>query len=143
MIQYGINYRLDPHCPIFRIGDIARLSGETFQNLAVNGSVVSIGIHWDCDLDYDFQRNCRPKYTFRRLDSSDSLAPGWNFRFSQLYANRQRDLYKAYGILFVIDVQVNAIPLPRIRSLTMFRRELVASSVPSPCSPTLAPASAS
>ena len=78
-------------------------------SLAVNGSVIAIGIKWNCDLDYDFLSHCRPVYSFRRLDRPDAkIAPGWNFRHSHYFSNDERTLYKAYGILFVMDVQGRA-----------------------------------
>ena len=96
-------------------------------------------IEWDCNLDYDFMQNCRPKYKFRRLDNPNSkIAPGWNFRHSQVsgrglidaknsgvflgmpciyfpvifffqyFYNGARTLYKSYGLLFQLEVQGRA-----------------------------------
>jgi len=103
------NRESDPFCPVFRLGDVVAEAGEDFEALAVRGGVISVGIHWDCDLDYDFTKYCRPQYKFRRLDNPKSkIAPGWNFRHSQYFYNGNRTLYKTYGILFVLDVQGRA-----------------------------------
>ena len=45
------------------------------------------------------RRVCR--YNFRLLDTS-----GWNFRHAHYHEEGRRTLYKAYGIKFVIIVQV-------------------------------------
>ena len=99
----------DPFCPVFRLGTIVSLAGENFSKLAVEGAVVSVGIEWNCDLDHDFMKYCKPVYRFRRLDRADAkIAPGWNFRHSQYFSEDKRTLYKVYGILFVLDVQGRA-----------------------------------
>ena len=41
------------------------------------------------------------RYNFRLLDTS-----GWNFRHAHYHEEGRRTLYKAYGIKFVIIVQV-------------------------------------
>ena len=77
--------------------------------MAVNGSVVSVVIAWDCDLDKDFLTHCRPEYRFRRLeDPKSKIAPGWNFRHAEYYSDSKRTLYKSTGILFVVNVQGQA-----------------------------------
>lgn len=101
--------KTDPFCPVFKLGTIVSLANETYENIAVNGAVMSIVIHWDCDLDHDFMSQCVPIYKFRRLDSADAkIAPGYNFRFAEYYKTGKRTLFKAYGILFVLDVQGRA-----------------------------------
>ena len=40
----------DPFCPVFKLGKIVELSGQKYEDIAVNGSVISIEIDWDCDL---------------------------------------------------------------------------------------------
>ncbi|XP_071790376.1 P2X purinoceptor 4-like [Asterias amurensis] len=102
------NSRTDPYCPIFRLGDIVHETGEDFKTMAYSGGVVAISINWDCNLDYS-QKECRPVYTFARLDNKDAkLAKGYNFRYSHYYQDTRgadsRTLYKAYGILFKIIV---------------------------------------
>jgi len=68
-------------------------------------------INWKCDLDHPVSQ-CLPKYEFQRLDFGDAdVSPGWNFRFARHYRQQGvefRDLYKAYGILFVITVDAKA-----------------------------------
>ena len=106
----------DPFCPVFQLDDIVTLAGENYTEIAKIGCVISVSISWDCDLDYDFMKYCRPEYSFRRLDNPRAkIAPGWNFRHSDYYSDNLRTLYKAYGILFVIEVEgkagkFNAIP---------------------------------
>ncbi|KAL4609575.1 P2X purinoceptor 4 isoform X2 [Arapaima gigas] len=104
------NHTTDPHCPIFRLGDIVSEANEDFQKMAVHGGVMGIHIRWDCDLDLP-DSWCVPKYTFRRLDNKDpnnNVAPGYNFRFAKYYKGpdnvETRTLIKAYGIRF--DVMV-------------------------------------
>ncbi len=75
----------DPFCPVFELGKMVELAGEDFERLSVNGGVIAVVIEWDCDLDHDFMKYCRPQYRFRRLDNPASkIAPGWNFRHSQV-----------------------------------------------------------
>uniref|UniRef100_A0A8C9SX09 P2X purinoceptor n=1 Tax=Scleropages formosus TaxID=113540 RepID=A0A8C9SX09_SCLFO len=100
----------DPHCPIFRLGDIVSEANEDFQSMAVHGGVMGIHIRWDCDLDMP-ESWCVPKYTFRRLDNKDpdnNVAPGYNFRFAKYYKVADnvetRTLIKGFGIRF--DVMV-------------------------------------
>lgn len=106
-----------PSCPVFRLGTIVDLAGEKFQPIAVQGGVIAIVIHWDCNLDFDPETYCTPSYSFRRLDDPYALiAKGWNFRYANYFENDVRTLYKAYGIRFVILVQgqggkFNVVPL--------------------------------
>lgn len=103
------NRLTDPECPIFRLKDMVTEAEEDFQNMAVQGGVMSIQISWDCDLDMPSSW-CVPKYAFRRLDNKDpenTVAPGYNFRFAKYYQNGKvetRTLIKGYGIRF--DVMV-------------------------------------
>uniref|UniRef100_A0A914V0W2 ATP receptor n=1 Tax=Plectus sambesii TaxID=2011161 RepID=A0A914V0W2_9BILA len=101
----------DPYCPIFQLGYIAEQSNVNFAHIAEQGGVIGVMIKWDCNLDFDIEY-CRPQYSFSRLDSDDvKVAVGWNFRFSKEYRENgtiSRDLYKAFGILFVFSVQGTA-----------------------------------
>ncbi|XP_059844163.1 P2X purinoceptor 4-like isoform X1 [Hypanus sabinus] len=98
---------LHPFCPIFCLGYMVRKAGEDFQTLSVQGAVMGILIEWNCDLDQSASK-CIPKYTFERFDKSygRAVSPGYNFRFARYYKNENgtqaRNLYKAYGIRFVI-----------------------------------------
>ncbi|KAM8962101.1 P2X purinoceptor 7-like [Pelodytes ibericus] len=99
-----------PQCPIFRLGDILKEAGESFSQVAVLGSIISIEINWNCDLDF-WAFRCRPLYSFRRLDNKvidERLFPGLNFRFARRYRTNDggdlRTLIKATGIRF--DIQV-------------------------------------
>ena len=51
-------------CPIFRLGDIVHLAGGNFSKIAIKGGVISIQITWNCDLDWNFEKYCLPKYNF-------------------------------------------------------------------------------
>ena len=70
-----------------------------YDKLAIKGGVIGIDIQWNCDLDWDFQKYCLPKYNFRVLDET-----GWNFRFANYHEENRRTLTKAYGIKFLINV---------------------------------------
>ncbi|KAF6017927.1 P2RX1 [Bugula neritina] len=112
-----------PHCPIFRIGDIVSLSRPTkdqdavldndayYRSISRRGAVISIRIHWDCDLDYN-ETECKPYYKFQRLDNYNSnSAPGYNFRYATNYREdgaEKRRLVKAYGIQFILEVEAIA-----------------------------------
>jgi hypothetical protein len=54
------NNETDPFCPVFLLGTILNLAGESFTSLAVEGGVISVKIEWDCNLDLDFMSNCKP-----------------------------------------------------------------------------------
>ena len=109
----------DPYCPIFRIGDIVALSDhqqnkdkKAFERISVKGGVVSIGIKWDCNLDYSLD-DCKPEYKFKRLDytKTNNISQGYNFRHAYYFeedGKRKRDLIKRYGILFVIETDATA-----------------------------------
>ncbi|XP_036132980.1 P2X purinoceptor 7 isoform X1 [Molossus molossus] len=99
----------NPQCPIFRLGDIFRETGDNFSEVAIQGGIMGIEIYWDCNLDRWFHR-CRPKYSFRRLDdktTNESLYPGYNFRYAKYYKENnveKRTLIKVFGIRFDILV---------------------------------------
>lgn len=116
----------DPYCPIFRIGDIVKFAtnkqkerGEmdadnenSFEEMAVNGAVISISIIWDCNLDYS-EKRCKPKYDFSRLDNygGNTLARGYNFRYAYntlADGTEVRRLYKTFGILFLVKTEAIA-----------------------------------
>ena len=103
------NNETDPFCPVFRLRTMVESAGQKFSDIAVEGAVISVIIDWECDLDHDFKKHCRPEYSFRRLDVPDAkIAPGYNFRHSEYYGDHSRTLFKSYGILFVVDVQGRA-----------------------------------
>ncbi|KAI2661563.1 P2X purinoceptor 4 [Labeo rohita] len=102
--------KTDPHCPVFRLGDMVTEAGENFSVMALKGGVIGIFINWNCDLDLP-ERFCVPKYTFSRLDNKNpenNVAPGYNFRFAKYYKNNEnietRTLIKAFGIRFDVIV---------------------------------------
>ncbi|XP_060769093.1 P2X purinoceptor 5 [Neoarius graeffei] len=98
-----------PYCPIFRVGDLVKWTGQSFQEMAVKGGTIGMGIVWICDLDKDASK-CNPEYSFTHLDNSKgSNVTGYNFRFARYYRNADgksyRSLFKVYGIRF--DIMVN------------------------------------
>ncbi|KAF6278273.1 purinergic receptor P2X 7 [Rhinolophus ferrumequinum] len=104
----------NPLCPIFRLGDIFRETGDNFSEMAIQGGIMGIEIYWDCNLD-SWSHHCRPKYSFRRLDdrtTNDSSymsprSPGYNFRYAKYYKENnveKRTLMKVFGIRFDILV---------------------------------------
>uniref|UniRef100_A0A673URZ6 P2X purinoceptor n=2 Tax=Suricata suricatta TaxID=37032 RepID=A0A673URZ6_SURSU len=99
----------NPQCPIFRLGDIFRETGDNFSDVAIQGGIMGIEIYWDCNLD-SWSHRCRPKYSFRRLDdktTNESLYPGYNFRYAKYYKENnieKRTLIKVFGIRFDILV---------------------------------------
>uniref|UniRef100_A0A9J7XU28 Purinergic receptor P2X, ligand-gated ion channel, 4b n=2 Tax=Cyprinus carpio TaxID=7962 RepID=A0A9J7XU28_CYPCA len=62
--------KTDPHCPIFRLGDMVTEAGEDFSVMALKGGIIGIFIDWNCDLDFP-ERFCIPKYSFSRLDNKN------------------------------------------------------------------------
>ncbi len=97
---------LDPPeklCPIFRLGDIVEQAGGNITSLSVRGGVVGVDITWNCDLDWDFERYCLPRYHFRLLD-----ATGWNFRHAYFHEENRRTLIKAYGLKFLLVIDGRA-----------------------------------
>ncbi|XP_010738530.2 P2X purinoceptor 4b [Larimichthys crocea] len=105
------NRTTDPHCPIFRLKHMVSEAGEEFQEMSAKGGILGIIIDWSCDLDWWARKKCYPEYSFRRLDSRDSInnvAPGYNFRFAKYFktpgGEETRTLIKAYGIRFDIIV---------------------------------------
>ena len=79
----------------FTIGD--------YSMLALNGGVIGINIEWNCNLDWDFQKYCLPKYTFQILDDG-----GRNFRYANFHEEHRRTLIKAYGLKFTLKVSGKA-----------------------------------
>jgi P2X purinoceptor 4 len=101
--RYNATSKTDRFCPVFRIGDIVEMAGGS-SRVAIRGGVFVIRIKWNCNLDLNF-KNCRPVYTFDRMDNKDSLiSPGWNFRYAEYEGYNQRTLYKKHGLKFVIEV---------------------------------------
>ncbi|KAK7087843.1 P2X purinoceptor 4-like [Littorina saxatilis] len=96
------------HCPFFKVNTIVEETGNSFRSIVVEGAVIQIIISWDCDFDYS--NECRPEYSFYRLDQrEDTLSSGFHMRFADKYVNKngsnERTLYKAYGIRLIVGVQ--------------------------------------
>uniref|UniRef100_A0A915HJC3 ATP receptor n=1 Tax=Romanomermis culicivorax TaxID=13658 RepID=A0A915HJC3_ROMCU len=73
------NPETDPLCPIFRLGDIARLMGLKFTQLSSYGSVINVQIKWMCNLDFSID-GCIPEVKFSDMDDlGNTFSPGYNF----------------------------------------------------------------
>uniref|UniRef100_A0AAZ3RSF6 P2X purinoceptor n=1 Tax=Oncorhynchus tshawytscha TaxID=74940 RepID=A0AAZ3RSF6_ONCTS len=98
------------HCPIFKVGEVLRYTGQNFSTIAQTGGEIAINIEWQCNLDESEER-CEPHYSFMRLDAvfqKNGITKGYNFRFAKYYKNENgtefRTLHKAYAIRFDILV---------------------------------------
>ncbi|KAM8898844.1 P2X purinoceptor 1 isoform 2-T2 [Spinachia spinachia] len=115
-----------PLCPIFRLGDIVKLSGFNFETIARVGGAIGIVIDWTCNLDVDV-KHCRPKYNFHGLYGNAAetdkarASVGYNFRYAKHYLEdkvQMRTLLKVYGIRLDIIVQSLARKFDIIPTLT-------------------------
>ncbi|XP_072523445.1 P2X purinoceptor 1 isoform X2 [Salminus brasiliensis] len=104
----------DPLCPIFRLGDVVRLSGFSFPQIARVGGAIGILIDWECNLDLSIQK-CIPKYRFHGLygsseGDSGQASVGYNFRKAKYYVEdkvEKRTLMKVFGLR--IDIIVHGL----------------------------------
>uniref|UniRef100_A0A8C4XG98 P2X purinoceptor n=1 Tax=Erpetoichthys calabaricus TaxID=27687 RepID=A0A8C4XG98_ERPCA len=98
----------DIYCPNFKLGYIAEQAGEKFSELCKTGGVIGVFINWNCNLDLD-PSECKPKYSFRRLDlRKNHASSGYNYRFAKYYSENGtevRTMIKAFGMR--IDVIVH------------------------------------
>ncbi|KAM4546436.1 P2X purinoceptor 1 isoform 2-T2 [Fundulus diaphanus] len=114
-----------PLCPIFKLGDIVKLSGFSFENLAQEGGAIGIVIDWTCNLDFHV-KHCKPEYNFHGLygnptDVDASASIGYNFRYAKHYMEDKvpkRTLLKVFGIRFDIIVKSLARKFDIIPTLT-------------------------
>ncbi|XP_068585609.1 P2X purinoceptor 1 isoform X2 [Cebidichthys violaceus] len=115
-----------PLCPIFRLGDIVKLSGFNFETIARVGGAIGIVIDWTCNLDVDL-KHCKPKYTFHGLYGNPAetdkarASVGYNFRYAKHFLEdkiQKRTLLKVFGIRLDIIVQSLARKFDIIPTLT-------------------------
>ncbi|XP_059207762.1 P2X purinoceptor 1 [Centropristis striata] len=115
-----------PLCPIFKLGDIVRLSGFNFETIAKVGGAIGIVVDWTCNLDVDV-KHCKPKYKFHGLYGNPAetdkarASVGYNFRFAKHYledGDQKRTLLKVFGIRLDIIVQSLARKFDIIPTLT-------------------------
>ncbi|XP_074527848.1 P2X purinoceptor 1 isoform X4 [Halichoeres trimaculatus] len=115
-----------PLCPIFKLGDIVKLSGFNFETIAKVGGAIGIVVDWTCNFDVDVS-HCKPKYTFHGLYGNPTetdkarASVGYNFRFAKHYMEdklQKRTLLKVFGIRFDIIVQSLARKFNIIPTLT-------------------------
>ncbi|KAI7801413.1 P2X purinoceptor 3a [Triplophysa rosa] len=97
------------NCPIFKVGYILDQTNQTI--IIETGGEIGINIAWKCNLDHD-EKNCKPQFSFTRLDTESKVSKGYNFRFAKYYksaaGSEYRTLHKAYAIRFEIIVSGNA-----------------------------------
>ncbi|XP_034060003.1 P2X purinoceptor 1 isoform X3 [Gymnodraco acuticeps] len=115
-----------PLCPIFRLGDIVKLSGFNFETIATVGGAIGVVVDWTCNFDVAVT-HCKPKYTFHGLYGNPAetdkvrASVGYNFRYAQHYMEDRipkRTLFKVFGIRFDIIVQSLARKFDIIPTLT-------------------------
>uniref|UniRef100_A0AAQ5Y0B7 P2X purinoceptor n=1 Tax=Amphiprion ocellaris TaxID=80972 RepID=A0AAQ5Y0B7_AMPOC len=115
-----------PLCPIFRLGDIVKLSGFSFETIARVGGAIGIVVDWTCNLDVDV-KHCKPQYNFHGLYGNPAetdkarASVGYNFRYAKHYMEdriQKRTLLKVFGIRFDIIVQSLARKFDIIPTLT-------------------------
>ncbi|XP_023198376.1 P2X purinoceptor 1 isoform X3 [Xiphophorus maculatus] len=109
----------EPLCPIFKLGDIVKLSGFSFEKLAQEGGAIGIVVDWTCNFDVDV-KHCKPEYNFHGLygnpseTDSASASVGYNFRYAKHYMEDKipkRTLLKVFGIRFDVIVKSLLCPL--------------------------------
>uniref|UniRef100_A0A8C5DTK5 P2X purinoceptor n=1 Tax=Gouania willdenowi TaxID=441366 RepID=A0A8C5DTK5_GOUWI len=90
-----------PLCPIFKLGDIVRLSGFSFETIA-KGGAIGIVVDWTCNLDANV-KHCKPQYNFHGLYGNPAepdkakASVGYNFRYAEHYMEnktQKRTLFK-------------------------------------------------
>ncbi|TNM99250.1 hypothetical protein fugu_013814 [Takifugu bimaculatus] len=104
----------NPFCPIFRVGDVLKYTGQEIADLADKGGEIGINIEWKCNLDWSVEF-CVPRYSFSRLDApfaKNAVSKGYNFRFAKHFKTENgteyRRLHKAFAIRFDVMVTGNA-----------------------------------
>ncbi|XP_038554899.1 P2X purinoceptor 3a [Micropterus salmoides] len=104
----------NPFCPIFRVGDVLRYTGQNVSALARKGGEIGINIQWKCNLDLNIEY-CVPRYSFTRLDTpfaKNDVSSGYNFRFAKYFKTENgtdfRTLHKAFAIRFDVMVTGSA-----------------------------------
>lgn len=120
------NPEKSPLCPIFKLGDIVKLSGFSFETIAKVGGAIGIVVDWTCNFDFDV-RHCKPKYNFHGLYGNPTetdkarASVGYNFRYARHYFQdrvQKRTLLKVFGIRIDIIVQSLARRFDIIPTLT-------------------------
>ncbi|XP_029303370.1 P2X purinoceptor 1 isoform X3 [Cottoperca gobio] len=115
-----------PLCPIFKLGDIVKLSGFDFETIARVGGAIGIVVDWTCNFDVDVT-HCKPQYNFHGLYGNAAetdkakASVGYNFRYAKHYMDnkvQKRTLLKVFGIRFDIIVQSLARKFDIIPTLT-------------------------
>ncbi|KAK2828808.1 hypothetical protein Q5P01_019842 [Channa striata] len=115
-----------PLCPIFRLGDIVKLSGFSFGTIAQVGGAIGIVVDWTCNFDLHV-KYCKPNYNFHGLYGNPNetdqtrASVGYNFRYAKHYLENgieKRTLLKVFGIRIDIIVQSMARKFDIIPTLT-------------------------
>ncbi|PRP83130.1 P2X purinoceptor 5-like [Planoprotostelium fungivorum] len=84
---------------LFKISDMI----SKYDQVAHNGSIIAVSIHWDCNLDKRGGEQCqRSAPSFIPINDENQ---GYNFRYANYFYKdsntRSRDLYKVWGLRFV------------------------------------------
>ncbi|XP_041378832.1 P2X purinoceptor 4-like [Gigantopelta aegis] len=112
-------------CPIFSLKQIVDMTGDDYDTLATEGAVVGLVINWDCNLDVSSE-HCKPEYSARRLDNPVAqISPGYNFRYPKYYYEngiQRRDVWKVYGIKFVVQVTGQATTVTDVFALYILQK---------------------
>ncbi|XP_041864651.1 P2X purinoceptor 1 isoform X2 [Melanotaenia boesemani] len=115
-----------PLCPIFKLGDIVKLSDFNFTKIALQGGAIGIVVDWTCNFDWDV-KHCKPEYRFHGLYGNPHemdkarASLGYNFRYAKHYVENtvpKRTLIKVFGIRIDIIVQSLARKFDIIPTLT-------------------------
>lgn len=94
----------------FYVNDFITGSGSTFDDVSVSGAIIAATIDWSCEFNF-WSPPCQPSFKFFRLDQTNGLSQGFNYRYGHYYylpdqgdpthATQYRDLFKVYGIRIV------------------------------------------
>ena len=96
-----------PGLNIFEVSDILNATNTSFDEVAQDGAVFSIGFNWDCNLDVDIDE-CLPDIKFSRLDDPEAEDKGFSFPYTTYSTDKEqgiqfRYLRQAYGLRFLIE----------------------------------------
>lgn len=105
---------LIPNKNLFTTKALLEKAKINFDDIRQLGALVAISYDYDCNLDRPISK-CSPEITYARLDDPKSkLSTGFNYRYAHYYrhfnsssptsSTGYRDLYKVYGVRFVVLV---------------------------------------
>lgn len=101
---------------LFTTTELLQKAGIKFSDVQQLGALVGISYDYDCNLDVNIKK-CQPLVTYARIDDPNSkFSTGFNYRYADHYRLpattaggaqefvEHRDLYKVYGVRFVVLV---------------------------------------